>query len=34
MKVVAINGSHRKGKNTAAMLHLVLEGTEKGGVKA
>jgi multimeric flavodoxin WrbA len=31
MKVLAINGSHRKGKNTATMLRLVLEELEKGG---
>jgi multimeric flavodoxin WrbA len=32
MKVLAINGSHRKGKNTATMLMLVLNELEKGGV--
>jgi multimeric flavodoxin WrbA len=31
MNVLAINGSHRKGKNTATMLKLVLEELEKGG---
>lgn len=25
MKIIAINGSHRKGKNTAALLNIVLE---------
>jgi multimeric flavodoxin WrbA len=33
MKAVAINGSHRKGKNTATMLRLVLEELESGGVQ-
>ncbi len=33
MKVVAINGSHRKGKNTATMLRIILEETEKGGAE-
>lgn len=33
MKALAINGSHRKGKNTARMLRLVLEELEKGGVQ-
>ncbi|MFZ7125823.1 MAG: flavodoxin family protein [Desulfobacterales bacterium] len=32
MKAIAINGSHRKGKNTAAMLGLVLDVLEQGGV--
>ena len=30
MKVLAINGSHRKGKNTATMLKLVLHELEQG----
>jgi multimeric flavodoxin WrbA len=33
MKVLAINGSHRKGKNTAVMLRLVLEELERGGIQ-
>jgi multimeric flavodoxin WrbA len=33
MNVLAINGSHRKGKNTATMLRLVLQELEKGGAK-
>jgi multimeric flavodoxin WrbA len=33
MKAIAINGSHRKGKNTALMLKLVLEELERGGVE-
>jgi len=33
MKALAINGSHRKGKNTATMLRLVLEELEKEGVR-
>jgi len=33
MKVIAINGSHRQGKNTATMLMLVLEEIEGGGGK-
>lgn len=33
MKVVAINGSHRKGKNTAAMLHIVLEEAAAAGAE-
>jgi len=33
MKALAINGSHRKGKNTATMLRLVLEELERGGVE-
>ncbi|MHC1744524.1 MAG: flavodoxin family protein [Syntrophobacteraceae bacterium] len=33
MKAVGINGSHRKGKNTATMLRLVFEELEKGGVE-
>uniref|UniRef100_A0A831ZTC5 Flavodoxin family protein n=1 Tax=Desulfacinum infernum TaxID=35837 RepID=A0A831ZTC5_9BACT len=33
MKVVAINGSHRKGMNTAAMLGLVLEEAARGGAE-
>lgn len=33
MKVLAINGSHRKGKNTATMLKLVLHELEQGGVQ-
>ncbi|ACL18383.1 multimeric flavodoxin WrbA [Desulfitobacterium sp. LBE] len=31
MKILGINGSHRKGKNTAALLKLVLEETERLG---
>lgn len=31
MKIIAINGSHRKGRNTAALLNLVLEETESLG---
>lgn len=31
MKVLAINGSHRKGRNTAKLLGLVLEEAQKGG---
>lgn len=31
MKVLAINGSHRPGKNTAKMLRLVLEEVENNG---
>ncbi|MEL7568796.1 MAG: flavodoxin family protein [Dehalobacterium sp.] len=34
MQVVAINGSHRKGKNTAMMLQNVLDELEKHGVRA
>ncbi|MCL6634320.1 MAG: flavodoxin family protein [Peptococcaceae bacterium] len=33
MKVLAINGSHRKGKNTAEMLRLVLEEVSAAGGK-
>ncbi len=33
MMALAINGSHRKGKNTAIMLRLVLEEMERGGVE-
>jgi multimeric flavodoxin WrbA len=33
MKALAINGSHRKGKNTAKMLKMVLDELEKGGVQ-
>ena len=33
MKAIAINGSHRKGKNTAVMLKTVLEELEAGGVE-
>lgn len=33
MRALAINGSHRKGKNTATMLQLVLDELEKGGVQ-
>jgi len=33
MKVLAINGSHRKGRNTATMLKLVLKPLEEHGVK-
>lgn len=32
MKAIAINGSHRRGKNTAEMLRIVLEVLEQGGV--
>jgi multimeric flavodoxin WrbA len=32
MKALAINGSHRKGKNTARMLQLVLDELAQGGV--
>ena len=31
MKILAINGSHRRGKNTAALLNTVLEETAKMG---
>jgi multimeric flavodoxin WrbA len=33
MKVLAINGSHRKGKNTAQMLKIVLEETARAGAQ-
>lgn len=33
MKILAINGSHRKGKNTAVMLGLVLEEAAAGGAE-
>lgn len=33
MKILAINGSHRKGKNTAAMLSLVLEEAAAAGAE-
>jgi len=33
MRALAINGSHRRGKNTAVMLKLVLEELEKGGAR-
>lgn len=33
MKVLAISGSHRKGKNTATMLRLVLAELEDGGAQ-
>ncbi|MEW5898755.1 MAG: flavodoxin family protein [Bacillota bacterium] len=33
MKVLALNGSHRKGKNTAAMLRLVLAEVEAAGIE-
>lgn len=33
MRALAINGSHRKGKNTAKMLGMVLEELERGGVQ-
>lgn len=33
MRALAINGSHRRGKNTATMLRLVLEELEKGGAR-
>lgn len=33
MKVLAINGSHRRGKNTALMLGLVLKKVEESGVE-
>lgn len=32
MKAIAINGSHRRGKNTGDMLRIVLEVLEQGGV--
>lgn len=32
MKVIAINGSHRPGKNTATMLNLVLDEIKSGGL--
>ena len=31
MKIIAVNGSHRKGKNTAALLNMVLEETASLG---
>lgn len=31
MKILAINGSHRKGQNTAALLGLVLQEAQEGG---
>lgn len=33
MKVMAINGSHRKGKNTAEMLKIVLEEAARAGAQ-
>jgi multimeric flavodoxin WrbA len=33
MKALAINGSHRKGKNTAKMLRVVLDELGEGGVQ-
>ncbi|SMC25538.1 Multimeric flavodoxin WrbA [Desulfacinum hydrothermale DSM 13146] len=33
MKILAINGSHRKGKNTAVLLGLVLEEAAAGGAQ-
>ncbi|HHW42362.1 MAG TPA: flavodoxin family protein [Desulfotomaculum sp.] len=33
MKILAINGSHRKGKNTAAMLQAVLEEAARAGAE-
>ncbi|MCU0572196.1 MAG: flavodoxin family protein [Syntrophobacteraceae bacterium] len=33
MRALAINGSHRRGKNTATMLRLVLEELEQGGAR-
>ncbi|MBC7360272.1 MAG: flavodoxin family protein, partial [Desulfacinum sp.] len=33
MKILAINGSHRKGKNTTVMLGLVLEEAAAGGAE-
>jgi len=33
MKALAINGSHRKGKNTAILLKAVLSELEKGGIE-
>lgn len=33
MKVLAINGSHRKGMNTAAMLQIVLDEAARGGAE-
>lgn len=31
MKILAVNGSHRKGQNTATLLGLVLDEAQKGG---
>jgi len=31
MKVIAINGSHRKGRNTAALLQTILDELNKSG---
>ncbi|MHB1043130.1 MAG: flavodoxin family protein [Eubacteriales bacterium] len=33
MKILAINGSHRRGKNTAVMLNIVLEEAAKEGAE-
>lgn len=33
MKILAINGSHRRGKNTAAMLNIVLEEAAREGAE-
>ena len=33
MKVIAINGSHRKGKNTAALLQIVLDELSKNNIE-
>ncbi|MEJ5349509.1 MAG: flavodoxin family protein [Desulfosoma sp.] len=33
MKILALNGSHRKGGNTAIMLRIVLEEAQKGGAE-
>jgi multimeric flavodoxin WrbA len=33
MKALAINGSHRRGRNTAKMLKMVRDELEKGGFK-
>ncbi len=33
MKILAINGSHRKGRNTARMLRLVLDEAARSGVE-
>jgi len=33
LKILAINGSHRKGKNTAALLEIVLEEARAGGAE-
>ncbi len=33
MKILALNGSHRKGANTATMLQIILEEAQKGGAE-